>query len=200
MHLHLRDGINPGDMMHLVAPLSSKTVAGAIIMPNLIPMIESVSVALSYKNRIRLLTENDNFTPYMTLNFRPDYTREELSQAKDHIIGIKMYPKGQTTNSERGVDGADVESYRNTLEIMQELGIPLLVHGERIDGGDKIDELDKERAFGSIYEKLAQSFPKLKIIMEHVSTKEVISLVDKYENLYATVTLHHLLMIHNHIV
>jgi len=83
---------------------------------------------------------------------------------------------------------------------MQDLEIPLLVHGERIDGGDKIDELDKERAFTSIYEQLAQEFPRLKIVMEHVSTKEAIQLVDKYENLYATVTLHHLLMIHNHIV
>lgn len=195
-HLHLRDG----EMLKIVAPLSAKTFSWWVIMPNLTPAIESIEEVLSYKKRILEASNWEIFEPFMTLNFRPDYTKEMLLEAKSHIIWIKMYPKWQTTNSERWIDGSQIDSYRHTLEIMQELWIPLLVHGERVDWWDKIDELDKERKFWSIYEELAKSFPKLKIIMEHVSTKEVIELVDKYPNLYATVTLHHLLVIHNHIV
>lgn len=200
MHIHLRDWIDPWYMMHLVAPLSSKTFAWWVVMPNLTPNIDSVEAVLSYKNRVRLVTERDNFTPFMTLYFKSDYTREELARAKSHIIWIKMYPKWWTTNSEWWVNWVDIESYRSTLAIMQDLEIPLLVHGERVDGGDKMDILDKERQFVSVYEAIAREFPRLKIIMEHVSTKEVLALVDQYENLYATVTLHHLLTIHNHVL
>lgn len=195
-HLHLRDG----DMLKAVAPSSATTFAGWVIMPNLIPAIETKEALISYKQRIINAIWDNVFTPHMTLNFRSDYTREFLLSVKDHIIWIKMYPKWQTTNSEGWVDWADIEWYRNTLTIMQELWIQLLVHWERIDGWYKIDELDKERKFAPIYEKLAQEFPNLKIVMEHVSTKECIELVDKYPNLYATVTLHHLLLIHNDIV
>ncbi|EKD66068.1 MAG: hypothetical protein ACD_49C00067G0054 [uncultured bacterium (gcode 4)] len=195
-HLHLRDW----EMLKAVAPSSATTFAGWIIMPNLAPAIETLEQVISYKWRIMEAIDWENFTPYMTINFRSDYTREFLKKIKPHIIWIKMYPKWQTTNSEGWVDWANIEEYRNTLTYMQELWIPLLVHWERIDGWYKIDELDKERKFAPIYEKLAQEFPKLKIIMEHVSTKECIELIDKYPNLYATVTLHHLLLIHNDIV
>lgn len=196
MHLHLRDL----EMLNIVAPESAKSFTWWVIMPNLIPSIETLEQLLSYKWRIIKAIWWEIFESQMTINFKSDYTKEELKEAKEHIIWIKMYPKGQTTNSDSWIDWSQIGSYRHTLEIMQDLEIPLLVHWERIDWWDKIDELDKEREFKSIYEELAQSFPKLKIIMEHVSTKEIISLVDKYENLYATVTLHHLLMIHNHIV
>lgn len=194
MHIHLRDW----EMLKKVWRLTSNTCSWWVVMPNLQPAIEDLDSLLAYKSRV--LESTDWFEPYMTLNFRVDYSREFLEIVKNEIIGIKMYPQWQTNNSERWIDWSDIESYRNVLEIMQELKIPLLVHWERVDGGCKIDELDKERKFVEVYEKLAQWFPQLKIIMEHISTKEVVGLLDVYDNLYATITLQHLLLIHNDIL
>lgn len=102
---------------------------------------------------------------------------------------MKLYPFGVTTNSQTGVSSIDVEILRPTLESMSKLGIPLCVHGET-----KGFVMDREKEFLPIYESLAINFPNLKIIMEHISTKEAIALLDKYDNLYATVTIHHLLL------
>jgi len=125
----------------------------------------------------------------MTLFFKPSYTKEFLESVKNEITAIKLYPAGITTNSEGGVSGFDVEELRPALEAMSELNIPLCVHGET-NGF----VLDREAEFVSIYEKLATAFPKLKIIMEHITTKESVEALDKFENLYATITLHHLLI------
>ncbi|HIM94381.1 MAG TPA: dihydroorotase, partial [Campylobacterales bacterium] len=121
MHLHLRDE----EMLHTVAPLSSSTFSGAIIMPNLVPPVSTKEDLLAYKERIINAIGNDTFTPYMTLFFKPTYTKEFLESVRDELTAIKLYPAGITTNSEGGVSGFDVEELRPTLEAMSELEIPL---------------------------------------------------------------------------
>jgi len=184
MHLHLRDN----DMLELVAPLSSSTFAGAIIMPNLVPPVSTKEAVIEYKQRILNATSNDNFEPFMTLFFKP-YSFEFLDQIKDEISAIKLYPAGITTNSEGGVESIDTVALAPTLNAMAELNIPLCVHGET-NGF----VMDREKEFMSVYEELAIAFPKLKIIMEHITTKDAVEMLDKYENLHATITLHHLLI------
>ncbi len=185
MHLHLRDG----DMLKIVAPLSSSSFSGAIIMPNLVPPITTKEEVISYKNRILEAIADDKFTPYMTLFFKPTYTKEFLKSVKDDITALKLYPAGITTNSEGGVSGFDIDELKETLTAMSELEIPLCIHGET-NGF----VMDREAQFISIYELLATNFPKLKIIMEHITTKESVEALDRFENLYATITLHHLLI------
>lgn len=185
MHLHLRDGT----MLKTVAPLSSSTFSGAIIMPNLVPPITNKEELIAYKSRIIEAIGNDTFTPYMTLFFKPTYTKAFLESMKNDLTSIKLYPAGITTNSEGGLSGFDVDVLRPTLNAMSELEIPLSIHGET-NGF----VMDREAEFVSIYEMLATNFPKLKIIMEHITTKESVEALDKFENLYATITLHHLLI------
>ncbi len=185
MHLHLRDG----DMLNLVGPLTSKTFSGALVMPNLVPPVTTKEALLSYKQRIIEACKDDEFEPYLTLFFKDDYTFEFLEDIKDEIIAIKLYPAGITTNSETGVSSMDIEVLRPTLEVMSKLGIPLCIHGET-NGF----VMDREKEFLPIYELLAKNFPNLKIIMEHITTKDSVELLEKYENLYATVTLHHILI------
>ena len=185
MHLHLRDG----EMLENIAKASAHTFAGAIIMPNLVPPVSTKKEVIAYKQRIMSAVGEELFTPYMTLFFKPSYDRFFLESIKDEITAIKLYPAGITTNSEGGVSGFDVEELRPALTAMAELNIPLCVHGET-NGF----VMDREAEFVSIYEKLATAFPKLKIIMEHITTKESVAALDKFENLYATITLHHLLI------
>ncbi len=185
MHLHLRDE----GMLKLVAPLTAKSFAGALIMPNLVPPITTKEALLAYKKRIKDACGDDDFEPYMTIFFQVDYSYEFLKELKDEIIAVKLYPFGVTTNSETGVASMDVEVLRPTLSSMEKLGIPLCLHGET---GGFI--LDREKKFLPIYESLAINFPKLKIMMEHISSKESIALLKKYDNLYATLTVHHLLL------
>ena len=184
MHLHLRDAV----MLENVAPLTAYSFSGAIVMPNLIPPINTLQDVISYKKRIISAVPNDNFEPYMTL-FYKNYDKAFLESVVDEITAIKLYPAGITTNSEGGVSSFNVEEMRPTLEAMSELQIPLCVHGET-DGF----VMDREAEFMSIYELLASNFPNLKIIMEHITTKEAVDMLDKHENLYATITVHHLLL------
>ena len=185
MHLHLRDG----DMLQNIAKASAQTFSGAIIMPNLVPPVSTKEEVIAYKERILAAIGDEKFTPYMTLFFKPSYDKAFLESLRDEITAIKLYPAGITTNSEGGVSGFDVEELRPTLEAMSELNIPLCVHGETNDF-----VMDREAEFVSIYERLANAFPKLKIIMEHITTKESVKALDKHENLYATITIHHLLL------
>ena len=185
MHLHLRDG----DMLKTVAPLSARTFSGALIMPNLVPPIESKEDVIRYKNRILEAIGNEQFVPYMTLFFKPTYSRSFLEEVRDEITAVKLYPAGITTNSEGGLSGFDIDELRPTLEAMSDLEIPLCIHGET--GGFV---MDREAEFVPIYEKLAKHFPNLMIIMEHITTKESVEALDRFENLYATITLHHLMI------
>jgi len=185
MHLHLRDEA----MLNTVGPLSSKSFSGAIIMPNLVPPISTKEALIAYKKRIIEACKDDLFTPYMTLFFKPTYSKDFLESMKSELTAIKLYPAGITTNSEGGVSGFDVEDLRQTLEAMSELEIPLCIHGET-NGF----VMDREAEFVPVYEKLAAAFPKLTIIMEHITTKESVEALEKFDNLYATITLHHLLI------
>jgi len=184
MHLHLRDGL----MLENIAPLTAYSFSGAIIMPNLVPPVTTLEDVKAYKQRIMSAVPNDFFEPYMTL-FYKNYDKKFLTSVVDEITAIKLYPAGITTNSEDGLSSFDIEEMRETLEAMSALEIPLCVHGES-DGF----VMDREAEFMSVYELLASSFPNLKIIMEHITTKAAVEMLDKYENLYATITVHHLLL------
>jgi len=185
MHLHLRDG----EMLHNIADASARTFSGAIIMPNLVPPVSSKEEVIAYRARIMEAIEDERFAPYMTLFFKPSYDKAFLESVQEEITAIKLYPAGITTNSEGGVSGFDVEELRPALEAMSDLSIPLCVHGET-NGF----VMDREAEFVSIYEKLAEAFPKLKIIMEHITTKESVAALERFENLYATITVHHLII------
>lgn len=184
MHLHLRDAV----MLENVAPLSAYSFSGAIVMPNLVPPVENKADVIAYKERIMAAVPNDSFEPYMTL-FYKNYDKAFLESVAEVITAIKLYPAGITTNSEGGVSSFDIEEMRPTLQTMSDMEIPLCVHGETAGF-----VMDREAEFMSIYELLASNFPKLKIIMEHITTKEAVAMLDKYENLYATITVHHLLL------
>ena len=184
MHLHLRDGV----MLENIAPLTAYSFSGALIMPNLVPPVDTKEAVLAYRERVMAAVPNDYFEPYMTL-FYKNYDKKFLEDVVDEITAIKLYPAGITTNSEGGVSSFDIEEMRPTLEAMSELGLPLCVHGET-DGF----VMDREAEFMSIYELLAQNFPDLKIVMEHITTKAAVDMLDKYPNLYATITVHHLLL------
>lgn len=184
MHLHLRDG----DMLETVAPLTSYSFSGALVMPNLVPPVTTLDAVKEYKKRIKHAIGRDDFEPYMTL-FYQNYSREFLESVQDHVTAIKLYPSGVTTNSEGGVASFDIEAMRETLNAMSDLGIILSVHGET-NGF----VMDREAEFMSVYEMLASNFPKLKIVMEHITTANAVEMLDRYENLYATITVHHLII------
>ncbi|QQL46380.1 dihydroorotase [Sulfuriroseicoccus oceanibius] len=182
MHLHLRDG----EMLGQVGKLSAESFSGAVIMPNLVPPVDRLDMVHDYRGRIESAIGDHVFDPFMTLFFR-EYSMEELEAAKPHIIGIKLYPAGATTNSEAGVKAIDAAE--PTIRRMEELGIPLLIHGETHGF-----VMDREKEFLEIYRHLATTFPKLRITMEHITTADAVKLLDEYENLFATVTLQHLLI------
>jgi len=185
MHLHLRDE----EMLENIAKASGESFAGAIIMPNLVPPVSTLKEVQAYKARIIKAMGSEVFTPYMTLFFKPSYDKVFLESVQNDITAIKLYPAGITTNSEGGVSGFDVDELRPALDAMSALNIPLCVHGET-NGF----VMDREAEFASIYERLATAFPKLKIIMEHITTKSSVDLLEKHDNLYATITVHHLLI------
>ncbi|PDV97677.1 dihydroorotase [Candidatus Chloroploca asiatica] len=182
MHLHLREGA----MLQVVAPLSAQAFAGAVIMPNLVPPVDSLERLTTYREAIEAAVVPHRFRPLMTLFFRA-YDRATLEAARPAIIGVKLYPDGVTTNSSGGV--SDLARVEATLALLEELGIPLLVHGESHGF-----VLDRETEFLPFYAHWAQRFPRLTIVMEHITTAGALALLDEYPNLAATVTLHHLLI------
>lgn len=182
MHLHVRQD----SMLRTVAPLSAEHFAGAVIMPNLLPPVDNLERLLWYTQEVRSAAGRTDFEPYMTLFFR-DYTERELAEAKPHILGIKLYPAGATTNSEAGVQ--HISEMDHVFRIMQELDIPLLVHGETHGF-----VMDREREFCEVYKHLASTYPRLRITMEHITTQDSLHLLDHFENLFATVTAHHLVI------
>lgn len=185
MHLHLRDH----DMLSTVAPLSAETFSAAIIMPNLVPPVTTIDDVVAYKERIIKACSDFSFDPLMTLFFKDDYSYDFLKEAKAHITAIKLYPAGITTNSEGGVSAIDSKALAPVLNAMSDLNIPLCIHGET-NGF----VMDREKEFVPIYETLATEFPNLTIIMEHITTKDSVEALDRHPNLYATITLHHLLI------
>lgn len=182
MHLHLREG----EMLKHVAPFTAQQFAGAVVMPNLISPVDSLKKVEQYRDDISTACGNEIFEPFMTLFFKP-YTRAELEETKEKILGIKLYPAGITTQSENGV--SDFSAIEPTLEIMEDLQIPLLVHGE-----SNGFVMDREKEFIDVYKTIATQFPRLHIIMEHITTEAAVRFLEKYENVSATITVHHLLL------
>lgn len=186
MHLHLRDG----DMLKVVAPLSAYSFSGAIVMPNLIPPVTTKEQILSYKDRVYTASDevDTDFEPYMTVFWDKEFDLDRLMSIKDDITAVKFYPSGSTTNSDAGLTFIDIDAMSPILQRLSDLGIPLLFHGE-----SNGFVLDREKEFLPTYESLAKNFPNLKVIMEHISCKESVALLDKYSNLFATVSVHHLM-------
>lgn len=198
MHVHFRTG----EMLKQIAPLTAATFAGALVMPNVVPKgfdstkevgITSLEMLEAYREEIQSANIGDLQT-YLTLFFQTSYTREFLEKAKPHIIGIKLYPQGMTTNSHGGVDPRDPKVHQ-VLAYMQELDIPLCVHGEA-EGF----VLDREASFLNTYDEWATAFPRLRIVMEHITTAALLPLLRWHPNIYATVTAHHLLITLNDVI
>lgn len=182
MHLHLREGA----MLELVAPLSARDFAGAVVMPNLVPPVDGIERLHAYAAAVAAACAPHTFAPLMTLFLRP-YDEATLAAARPHIVGVKLYPEGVTTNSAGGV--SDLSAVEPTLATMERLGLPLLVHGESHGF-----VLDREAEFLPVYARWARMFPRLTIVMEHITTAAAVRLLDEHPNLAATVTLHHLLI------
>ena len=190
-HLHLRDG----EMLQAVLPFSAQLYGRAIVMPNLRPPVRTVKDARAYRQRILdCLPPGHGFQPLMTLYLTDETPPAEirLAQSEGLITGVKLYPVGATTNSEQGV--TDIKKTYAVLEVMQELDIPLLIHGEVSDPA--VDIFDREAVFiDRELDPLRQAMPELKIVMEHVSSKVGVDYVLAAErNLATTVTPHHLLI------
>lgn len=193
-HVHLRDG----DMLKRVLPYTAQDFARAIIMPNLLPPVCTTADALVYKTRIlNVLPKQYNFTPLMTvyLTEGTDADDLEFGFTSGAIQAVKLYPAGATTNSDSGVK--DFSKVYNVFERMAKIGLPLLVHGEVVDA--EVDIFDREAVFiDTILEPIKQRFPELKVVMEHITTKDAADYVlSKDENLAASITPHHLMINRN---
>ena len=189
MHLHLREG----KMLKVVSQHSASQFGRAIIMPNLKNPVINTELAHIYYDEIKKHTKTYQFEPLMTIYFNDGLTFEELKKIKasSKIIGIKLYPKGVTTNSNKGIDS--FESGYKIFEMMEELDIPLLIHGEVND--KSVDIFDRERIFIEKHlSRVHKEFPKLRIVLEHISTKDSAEFVrDSSNKIAATITPQHLL-------
>ncbi|WP_323030492.1 dihydroorotase [Brachymonas denitrificans] len=188
-HLHVRDGIP----LNTVVPHTAAQFGRAIIMPNLRPPVTTAEQALAYKQRIQAaVPAGVSFEPLMTLYLTDNTPPEEVARAKAAgVVAFKLYPAGATTNSDAGV--TDIRKTYATLEAMQREGILLLVHGEVTDPA--IDIFDREAVFiEQVMQPLRRDFPELKVVFEHITTKdaaEYVTQADQYTG--ATITAHHLL-------
>jgi dihydroorotase len=189
-HLHLRDGA----ALAAVLPHTARQFARAIVMPNLRPPVTTTVQALAYRERIlAALPRGLAFEPLMTLYLTDNTTAGEIREAKASgvVKAVKLYPAGATTNSDSGV--TDVRRCAVALEAMQQAGLPLLVHGEVTHG--RVDVFDRERVFlEEVMQPLRRDFPALKVVFEHITTKDAAEYVrDASGPIGATITAHHLL-------
>lgn len=189
-HLHLRDG----DALKTVLPHTARQFARAIVMPNLKPPVTTVVQAAAYRQRIlAALPAGMSFDPLMTLYLTDNTPASEIAEAvaSGFVKAVKLYPAGATTNSDAGLTA--VEKAYDTLAAMEAQGLPLLVHGEVTDPA--VDLFDREKVFiDTVLEPLLRRFPKLRLVMEHITTKDAAEFVASAgENVGATITAHHLL-------
>jgi dihydroorotase len=198
-HLHIRDG----DVMKDVLADTARQFARAIIMPNLKPPVTTVDIAKAYQSRIESNLNSlgvSGFTPLMTLYLTDNTSVDEVRKAKDAgIVAFKLYPAGATTNSDAGV--SDLKHCHAALDAMQAVGMPLLVHGEVTSA--EIDIFDREAVFiDTVLDPLRKNFPDLKIVFEHITTKQAAHYVrdaatGEKNTIAATITPQHLLMNRN---
>jgi dihydroorotase len=193
-HLHLRDG----PQMAAVLADTARCFARAIVMPNLRSPVRTTKEALAYRGRIlAALPEGAAFEPLMTLYLTDDTPPEEIALARrsGQVHGVKLYPAGATTHSDAGV--TRISRCFHTLEKMEELGVPLLVHGEVVD--PEVDVFDREPVFiEEVLGPLLERFAGLKVVLEHITTREAVQFVEVTgANVAATITAHHLLLNRN---
>jgi len=195
-HVHLRDGA----MMRAVLPDTAAHFARALVMPNLVPPVVTMSDALAYRERIvSAIPSGSDFTPLMTLYLTESSDADDVAAAFEAgvITAVKLYPAGATTNSESGV--RDLSKVAAVLERMAEIGLPLCVHGEVTDAA--VDIFDREAVFiDKVLDPLRRNTPGLKVIMEHITTQDGVDYIkSEAENIAATITTHHLMINRNHI-
>ncbi len=196
-HLHLRDGA----MLEAVLPATSVHFARAIIMPNLVPPVVTTADAKAYRARIMAaLPKGHAFTPLMTLYLTEQTDADDVAAgfAGGEVTAVKLYPAGATTNSQSGV--RDIDKVTPVLERMAEIGMPLCVHGEVTD--PSIDIFDREAVFiDRVLDPLRRRIPGLRIVMEHVTTRNGVDYVKSADGgLAATITTHHLIINRNAIL
>jgi dihydroorotase len=186
----LRDGVVLAD----VVPHTAAQFARAIVMPNLKPPVVTTTMAAAYRDRIlAAVPQGMKFEPLMTLYLTDNTPPDEIRRATESgfVKGVKLYPAGATTNSDAGV--TDIQRCMRTLEVMQETGLPLLIHGEVTD--HEVDVFDREAAFiDRILQPLRKSLPALRVVFEHITTKDAVDYVrDADGEIAATITAHHLM-------
>src|SRR3954469_8659140 len=193
-HLHLRDG----DHMRAVLPDTARRFARAIVMPNLKTPVTNTDMAIGYRERIQsALPDGAAFEPLMTLYLTDNTTAKEIKRAKASgvVHAVKYYPAGATTNSDAGV--SELSKCQDALAAREECGLPLLVHGEVTY--PNVDIFDRERLFiDRVLLPVLQKFPKLRLVFEHITTKEAVRFVlAAPPRVAATITAHHLLLNRN---
>lgn len=196
-HVHLRDG----DVLTQTVNDISRYFGRAIIMPNLVPPVTNAKLATQYHDRILAAqTNKTEFKPLMVLYLTDQTTAEDIIEAKASglVFAAKLYPAGATTNSSSGV--TDVTNIYPVLEAMENVGMPLLIHGEVTD--HDIDIFDREAIFiETILSPLVKKFSTLNIVLEHITTKNAVDFVNAAgNNIAATITAHHLLYNRNHML
>lgn len=192
-HLHFRDG----EMLKETVPATARCFKRAIAMPNLVPPVTTTQMALAYKQRILdAVPQGVEFEPLVTLFLTNQTTAQEIKDAKAAgIVASKLYPAGATTNSDAAVKG--IKALYPVFEAMQQVGMLLLIHGEVTEA--HIDIFDREKAFIDTYLRdIVNDFPNLKIVFEHITTKDAVDFVlESSDNVAATITPQHLLLNRN---
>lgn len=192
-HLHVRDGA----VLKTVLPHTVRQFARAIIMPNLKPPVRSVEDAAAYRDRIlAAIPTGQRFEPLMTLYLTDNTSPEDITAAKESqfVKAVKYYPAGATTNSDFGV--TDIRKCDRVFETMQEVDLPLLLHGEVTDS--EVDVFEREKVFIERHLiPLKQRFPDLRIVLEHITTADAVQFVLSADNVAATITPQHLLFNRN---
>jgi dihydroorotase len=195
-HIHLRDG----QALSTTVVDAARTFQRAIIMPNLVPPVLNAEQAMAYKDRILAARpQGSNFDPLMVIYLTDNTTPEQIAAAKAAgVVACKLYPAGATTNSDSGV--TDLRKVYPALEAMQEYGIRFLMHGEVTDSD--IDIFDREKVFiDRTLIGLEREFPELKMVLEHITTKDAAEFVaGAGDHIAATITAHHLLFNRNHML
>lgn len=195
-HVHLRDG----DALQSTVAASAAHFKRAIVMPNLTPPVTTADAAKSYRARILDAANNTGFEPLMVLYLTDNTSIEDVQQAKASgiVYGFKLYPAGATTNSDAGV--SELGQLSHLLAALEEHDLPLLIHGEVTD--DTVDIFDREKIFIDRHlSGIVENFPKLRIVLEHITTKDAADFVEQARNgVAATITPQHLAFNRNHML
>ena len=195
-HVHLRDG----DVLNNTVKDISRYFGRAIVMPNLVPPVTNTDLAKSYYQRIMSAEPRADFQPLMVLYLTDATKPQDIVEAKESglVFAAKLYPAGATTNSSSGV--TDITKMEDVFIAMQSVGMPLLIHGEVTT--DDIDIFDREQVFiETILSPLVANYPNLKVVLEHITTKNAVEFVNNAgDNVAATITVHHLLFNRNHML